>query len=60
VILTYFYADIFTFQRAKERGAKILKDIWKESDEAGTIRFARVQTVSILSFTNYIINSVIM
>lgn len=31
-------------ERAKERGAKIVKDIWEESDEAGTVRFARVQT----------------
>ncbi|KAJ9592243.1 hypothetical protein L9F63_001244, partial [Diploptera punctata] len=30
--------------RAKERGAKVVKDIWEESDEEGTVRFARVQT----------------
>jgi hypothetical protein len=38
---------MFTFQRAKHRGAKIVQDIWEESDENGTVRFARVQTVSI-------------
>lgn len=32
------------FQRAKDRGAKIVEDIWEESDENGTVRFARVQT----------------
>jgi hypothetical protein len=42
----------FLFQRAKERGAKIIKDIWEESDEGGTVRFARVQTVSIWYITN--------
>ncbi|XP_069686261.1 4-hydroxyphenylpyruvate dioxygenase isoform X2 [Periplaneta americana] len=31
-------------QRAKERGAKIVKDIWEERDEDGVVRFARVQT----------------
>lgn len=56
----YFYADVYTFQTAKERGAKIVKDIWTESDEDGKVRFATVQTVSILSFTNYVISCVIM
>jgi hypothetical protein len=51
-----FYAYIFTFQRAKERGAKIVKDIWEESDEAGRVRFATVQTVSILCIMNIIIS----
>jgi len=32
--------------RARERGAKILKDIWEETDENGTARFAVLQTVS--------------
>ncbi|XP_021934058.1 4-hydroxyphenylpyruvate dioxygenase isoform X2 [Zootermopsis nevadensis] len=31
-------------ERAKQHGAKIIKDIWEESDEGGTVRFARVQT----------------
>lgn len=31
-------------KRAKERGAKIVRDIWEESDECGTVRFAMVQT----------------
>jgi hypothetical protein len=38
---------MFTFQKAKEHGAKVVQDIWEESDEHGTARFARVQTVSI-------------
>ncbi|XP_037092051.1 4-hydroxyphenylpyruvate dioxygenase-like [Pollicipes pollicipes] len=29
---------------AKKRGATIVKDIWEESDEGGTVRFAVVQT----------------
>ena len=32
-------------QRAKERGATIIKEIWSETDEFGTVRFATVQTV---------------
>ena len=32
--------------RAREQGATILKDIWEESDEFGTVRFATIQTVS--------------
>lgn len=31
--------------RAKERGGKIIKDIWEESDEFGTCRFATIHTV---------------
>ncbi|KAG8201739.1 hypothetical protein JTE90_012799 [Oedothorax gibbosus] len=31
-------------QRAKLRGARIVKDIWEEKDETGTARFAVVQT----------------
>jgi len=31
-------------KRAKERGAKIVKDIWEESDDNGTVRLAQVQT----------------
>ncbi|XP_026468006.1 4-hydroxyphenylpyruvate dioxygenase-like [Ctenocephalides felis] len=31
-------------QTAKERGAKIVKDIWEEKDEFGKVRFAVVQT----------------
>jgi hypothetical protein len=59
LVESYFYANIYTFQEAKERGAKIVRDIWEESDEAGTVRFARVQTVSILCFTkcNYFSNN---
>jgi len=33
-----------SFQHAKARGATIVKDIWEESDEGGTVRFAVVQT----------------
>ncbi|KAK7794861.1 hypothetical protein R5R35_002888 [Gryllus longicercus] len=31
-------------KRAKERGAKIVRDIYEESDACGTVRFAQVQT----------------
>uniref|UniRef100_A0A182NNG3 4-hydroxyphenylpyruvate dioxygenase n=1 Tax=Anopheles dirus TaxID=7168 RepID=A0A182NNG3_9DIPT len=31
-------------RRAKERGAKVVRDVWEESDENGTVRFATVQT----------------
>ncbi|XP_049523333.1 4-hydroxyphenylpyruvate dioxygenase isoform X1 [Dermacentor silvarum] len=31
-------------KRAKERGAEIVRDIWEETDECGTVRFATVQT----------------
>ncbi|XP_055855228.1 4-hydroxyphenylpyruvate dioxygenase [Episyrphus balteatus] len=31
-------------QYAKQRGAKIIRDIWEESDENGTVRFATLQT----------------
>uniref|UniRef100_A0A1L8E2X1 4-hydroxyphenylpyruvate dioxygenase n=1 Tax=Nyssomyia neivai TaxID=330878 RepID=A0A1L8E2X1_9DIPT len=31
-------------KRAKQRGAKILRDIWEEEDEHGKVRFATVQT----------------
>ncbi|KAJ6645295.1 4-hydroxyphenylpyruvate dioxygenase [Pseudolycoriella hygida] len=31
-------------KKAKERGASIVKDIWSESDEFGTVRFAVLQT----------------
>jgi hypothetical protein len=41
---------VSTFQRAKEHGAKIIQDIWEESDENGAVRFARVQTVSVCVF----------
>lgn len=33
-------------ERARTRGAKVLRDIWEESDEFGSARFATVQTVS--------------
>jgi 4-hydroxyphenylpyruvate dioxygenase len=31
-------------QRAKERGATVVKDVWEESDENGTVRLAMIQT----------------
>lgn len=34
-------------QIAKERGAKIVRDVWEERDEFGTVRFATVKTVSL-------------
>lgn len=33
--------------RAVEQGAKIVKNIWEEKDENGTVRMATLQTVSI-------------
>lgn len=32
-------------KRARDRGAKIVRDIWEENDEFGTVRFATLQTV---------------
>jgi 4-hydroxyphenylpyruvate dioxygenase len=32
-------------KRARERGAEILRDIWEENDEFGTVRFATIKTV---------------
>lgn len=31
---------------ARDNGAKIVRDIWEESDADGTVRFAQLQTVS--------------
>ncbi|XP_076363805.1 4-hydroxyphenylpyruvate dioxygenase isoform X4 [Tachypleus tridentatus] len=31
-------------KRAKERGATVVKDIWEETDDCGTVRFAIIQT----------------
>jgi len=31
-------------KRAKERGAKIVRDVWEEKDEGGVVRFAIIQT----------------
>lgn len=33
-------------QTAKEQGAKIVRDVYEESDDFGTVRLATVQTVS--------------
>lgn len=33
-------------QRARDRGATVVRDIWEESDEFGSARFATVQTVN--------------
>lgn len=33
-------------QVAKQKGAKVVRDIWEESDEYGTVRMATVRTVS--------------
>lgn len=32
------------FDTAKKRGAKVVRDIWREEDEFGTVSFATVQT----------------
>ena len=34
-------------KRAKERGAKVVRDVYEESDEHGTVKFATLQTVLI-------------
>lgn len=36
---------------AKERGADVVRDIWEESDEHGTARFATVKTVKVQHFS---------
>jgi len=35
-------------QMAKKKGARIVKDVWEESDDFGTVRFATVQTVRVV------------
>lgn len=35
----------FIVKKAREGGAKIVRDIWEESDANGTVRFAQLQTV---------------
>ena len=30
--------------KCKEKGVKVVKDVWEEEDEGGKVRFARVQT----------------
>ncbi|XP_008559279.1 4-hydroxyphenylpyruvate dioxygenase [Microplitis demolitor] len=43
--IAFSVEDIDTIVRiAKQRGAKIVKDIWEEKDEHGTVRMATVQT----------------
>jgi 4-hydroxyphenylpyruvate dioxygenase len=39
--------------RARERGAKIVRDIWEESDDDGSVRFAVLQTVGLEKFEFY-------
>lgn len=34
-------------QRAKDQGAVFVRDIWSETDDFGTVRFATVKTVRI-------------
>lgn len=36
----------YLVKKARECGAKVVKDIWEESDEHGTVRMATLQTVS--------------
>ena len=38
--------------KAKEHGAKIVRDIWEEKDENGAVRMATVKTVSIYCSVN--------
>lgn len=42
------WMHFFLLQVAKEQGAVFVRDIWSETDEFGTVRFATVKTVSIL------------
>lgn len=35
----------YIVHHAKEHGAVFVRDIWEESDEHGTVRFATVKTV---------------
>lgn len=35
------------FKLAKERGAEVVKELWEETDEYGTVKFATIKTVSI-------------
>jgi len=44
---------------AKQKGAKVIKDIWEEKDEFGVVRFATVQTVSGISSLIQIFNQII-
>lgn len=37
------------FKLAKERGAEVVKELWEESDEFGTVKFATIKTVSCLT-----------
>jgi 4-hydroxyphenylpyruvate dioxygenase len=39
------------FARAVEHGAKVVKNIWEESDENGTIRMATLQTYGDVTHT---------
>lgn len=43
--------------RARERGAKIVRDIWEESDEFGIVRFATLQTVRKIFFSMKFFNN---
>lgn len=45
IISFQHFANTFFYQVVKDRGGKIVRDLWEESDEFGTVRFATVQTV---------------
>lgn len=34
------------FKLAKERGAEIVRELWEETDEYGTVKFATIKTVN--------------
>lgn len=44
--------------RARERGAKIVRDIYEESDENGTVRFAVLKTVRLYFY--FVSNKIII
>jgi 4-hydroxyphenylpyruvate dioxygenase len=36
----------YLVKKAKENGAKVVRDIWEETDDNGTVRMATLQTVN--------------
>lgn len=47
----------YQFQKAVDRGAKVIREPWEESDSDGTVTYAAVQTVSFMDNSyHYCIN----
>lgn len=36
----------FIYRSAKDRGATVIRSLWEENDEYGTVRFATIKTVN--------------